>query len=88
MFVEYHLFCLGKLCIEVGPASKVSFISEELCIGCGICVKKCPFDAIEIINLPKDLEKDAAVLSRDCTSEFFNSFPVSPDKLFKGMIVF
>jgi translation initiation factor RLI1 len=29
----------GKLCIEVGPASKVSFISEELCIGCGICVK-------------------------------------------------
>ncbi|VAI05261.1 unnamed protein product [Triticum turgidum subsp. durum] len=37
---------------------KLAFISEELCIGCGICVKKCPFDAIEIINLPKDLEKD------------------------------
>ncbi|KAL6842941.1 hypothetical protein ACP4OV_027254 [Aristida adscensionis] len=48
----------GKLCIEVNPASKLAFISEELCIGCGICVKKCPFDAIEIINLPKDLEKD------------------------------
>ncbi|PNT62169.1 ABC transporter E family member 2-like [Brachypodium distachyon] len=48
----------GRLCIEVSPASKVAFISEELCIGCGICVKKCPFDAIEIINLPKDLEKD------------------------------
>lgn len=25
----------------------------QLCIGCGICVKKCPFDAIQIINLPK-----------------------------------
>ncbi|KAG2562544.1 hypothetical protein PVAP13_8KG281100 [Panicum virgatum] len=48
----------GKLCIEVTPASKLAFISEELCIGCGICVKKCPFDAIDIINLPKDLEKD------------------------------
>lgn len=47
---------MGKLCIEVAPTSKISWISEELCIGCGICVKKCPFDAIKIINLPKDLE--------------------------------
>lgn len=26
--------------------------------GCGICVKKCPFEAIHIINLPKDLERN------------------------------
>lgn len=49
---------LGKLCIEVGPKSKISYISEPLCIGCGICVKKCPFEAIHIINLPKDLERN------------------------------
>eukprot|EP00794_Sanderia_malayensis_P007081 gene7081-7878_t len=48
----------GKLCIEVMATSKISFISETLCIGCGICVKKCPFDAINIINLPSNLQRD------------------------------
>lgn len=46
----------GKLCIEVTADSKIAFISERLCIGCGICVKKCPFAAINIINLPTNLE--------------------------------
>lgn len=30
----------GKLCIEVKSTDKIAFISEFLCIGCGICVKK------------------------------------------------
>jgi ATP-binding cassette subfamily E protein 1 len=36
------------------------FISEEICLGetCGICVEKCPFDAIEIINLPQELDEN------------------------------
>uniref|UniRef100_A0A146URZ5 ATP-binding cassette sub-family E member 1 n=1 Tax=Fundulus heteroclitus TaxID=8078 RepID=A0A146URZ5_FUNHE len=49
---------MGKQCIEVTPESKISYISEVLCIGCGICVKKCPFEAITIINLPSNLNKD------------------------------
>lgn len=49
---------MGKFCIEVTPTDKIATISEELCIGCGICVKKCPFDAINIINLPSNLEKE------------------------------
>jgi len=49
---------MGKLCIEVSPNDKLAAISEELCIGCGICVKKCPFEAITIINLPSNLERD------------------------------
>ena len=48
----------GKMCIEVTPASKIAFISETLCIGCGICVKKCPFDAINVINLPTNLTSE------------------------------
>jgi len=48
---------MGKLCIEVTSNDKIATISEELCIGCGICVKKCPFEAVQIINLPSNLEK-------------------------------
>ncbi|KAM1888869.1 hypothetical protein ACFX13_046934 [Malus domestica] len=47
-----------KKCIEVTPTSKSASISEELCTGCGICVHKCPFKAIQIINLPKALDKE------------------------------
>jgi len=31
-------------------------ISEALCSGCGICVRKCPFKALSIVNLPDELE--------------------------------
>lgn len=47
----------GKECIIVDTDGK-AFINESLCIGCGICVKQCPFDCISIINLPEELKKD------------------------------
>lgn len=60
--LECHKCCpvvlQGKLCIEVSNQSSIAKISEELCIGCALCVKKCPYDAIRIINLPSNLEKD------------------------------
>jgi ATP-binding cassette subfamily E protein 1 len=31
-------------------------IAEELCVGCGICIHKCPFGAIKIIGLPAELK--------------------------------
>jgi ATP-binding cassette, sub-family E, member 1 len=37
-----------------------AIIAETLCSGCGICVKKCPFKAISIVNLPDELEKDCS----------------------------
>ena len=35
-----------------------AYISEFICSGCGICVKKCPFDALRIVNLPDELKSD------------------------------
>jgi len=46
----------GQVCIEVDKTCKISKIHENLCIGCGLCIKRCPFEAINIINLPKNLE--------------------------------
>src|SRR3990167_9814368 len=47
----------GKECIVKGTDKK-AFIDAEICTGCGICPKRCPFGAIHIINLPESLDKD------------------------------
>lgn len=45
----------GGECIIQREDDGKAVISEDLCTGCGICVKKCPFEAIVIVNLAKEL---------------------------------
>lgn len=42
-------------CIEIKAKAA---IDENTCVGCAICVKRCPFGAIDIINLPSVSEDD------------------------------
>jgi ATP-binding cassette subfamily E protein 1 len=46
----------GDETIVLNPSGKYVEITESLCTGCGICIKKCPFNAISIINLPDPLK--------------------------------
>ncbi|NHK31415.1 MAG: ribosome biogenesis/translation initiation ATPase RLI [Asgard group archaeon] len=45
-------------CVDLDEKTGKAKIIELLCTGCGICIKKCPRKAIQIINLPDELETD------------------------------
>lgn len=42
---------MGDECITIEESTQFPVIAEPLCIGCGLCVKKCPMNCITIINL-------------------------------------
>jgi len=48
----------GADCIILNEEIKKAQIDENICNGCGICVKVCPFEAITIINLASELATD------------------------------
>ncbi len=50
----------GEDCItyeEDSSSKKRIKINESLCVGCGICVKRCPYGALSVVNLPKQLKE-------------------------------
>lgn len=48
----------GADCIILNEEIKKAQIDENICNGCGICVKVCPFEAITIVNLATELATD------------------------------
>jgi len=54
----------GDVCISSeemiinGSKRKLPVINESLCIGCGLCTKKCPKKAIKIVNTPERLKEN------------------------------
>jgi ATP-binding cassette subfamily E protein 1 len=55
---ECILYCprvrTGDETVVIGEEGK-ALVSEELCVGCGICIRKCPFSALDIVSLPEEL---------------------------------
>ena len=49
-----------RYAIKFLEGEKKPIIVEDVCTGCGICIKKCPFTAISIVNLPAELDRDCS----------------------------
>jgi len=66
----------GDKCIYKGEDTKV-IIDEDICIGCGLCVKKCPKNAIMIVNTPEKLgEKPMHRFGQNGFTLFRLPFPI------------
>jgi len=60
-------------------------VAEALCVGCGICVKKCPFKALTIVNLPDELEAECSHRFGPNTFKLFR-LPTPSEGLVLGLL--
>jgi len=61
------------------------FVAEALCVGCGICVRKCPFKALSIVNLPDELEEECSHRFGSNTFKLFR-LPVPSQGVVLGLL--
>ena len=48
----------GADCVAIDEQTGKARIDENICNGCGICVKVCPFEAITVVNLASEAGRD------------------------------
>jgi len=60
-------------------------VVEALCVGCGICVKKCPFNALTIVNLPDELEAECSYRFGPNTFKLFR-LPIPSEGVVLGLL--
>ena len=90
---DCNLICL-KICpkvknrieaIRIDEKTEKPVIVENLCSGCGICVKKCPFRIIHIINVPEEIEHECSHRYGENTFKLYR-LPTPNNEMITGLI--
>ncbi len=70
---------------NITDRKQIARIAESLCIGCNICVGRCPFSAIRIVNLPE--ENPADIVHRYSLNGFrLYKFPIMKKNTIIGVV--